>query len=115
MAKDDKTVKDDKTAAHGSATVTAVVLVDTYAWHEKTNDPTSTRHDAPPFDEDSPNPSAKGVEIEVPKAEFERAQKMRPPALAKAKSDEAKAALSDEPQPQHPATTPAGEPVDVDG
>lgn len=71
-------------------TVKAVVLVDSYSWHEESNNPSSPRHDAPPLDETGLNPSAKGVEIEVSAEEFERGSNMRPPALAKKGSDAAK-------------------------
>lgn len=83
-----------------TSTVNAVVVSDSYSWHEESNDPTSERHDA-----------AKGETITVSAAEFQRSQEMVPAGLAKVGSDEAKVALGELPEPDAPLTTPAGEPV----
>lgn len=93
MAKSDKT---------SSGTVDAVVLLDTYSWHDDHRDPTSPRNDA-----------EKGDTITVSAEEFERAQAMSPQGLAKPRSDEAKAATGDQPADEEPPLTkPDGDPVE---
>lgn len=72
-------------------TVKAVVLLDGYAYHEVSGDPTTKRFDVTP---PAGTSSAKGVEIEVSQAEFDRGAAMTPPGLAKPRSDEAKAAAA---------------------
>lgn len=92
------------TARSSSGTVTAVVLLDTYRWHDECNDPTTPVNEAD-----------KGEKITVSADEFKRSQKMTPPGLAKIGSDKAKVAedggdTSDEP----PLTKPDGSPVEPD-
>lgn len=70
------------------ATVKAVVLVDGYRYRETFGD-----RDAPVLE------AGKGDEIEVSQEEFDRGAAMEPVALAKPRSDAAKAARADEPPP----------------
>lgn len=81
-----------------TSTVKAVVVADSYAWHETANDPSTARHDA-----------AKGETITVSTEEFERSQEMTPHGLAKPGSDEAKVALGELPAPAPPLTKPDGD------
>jgi hypothetical protein len=71
----------------GGGTVKAVVLVDRYAYHEDSGDPSSKALEA---DFAEGTTSAKGTEIEVSQEEFDRGSTMTPPALAKKGSKEAK-------------------------
>ena len=88
----------------GGGTVTAVVLTDSYGWHDDHKDPTSPRNDA-----------VKGEKITVSKAEFDRGSTTNPQGLAKAGSDKAKAAENgDDTQDEPPLTKPDGHPVDPD-
>ena len=85
-----------------TGTVDAVVVSDTYGWHETSSDPTTPRHDA-----------VKGDKITVSKDEFERGSTTNPPGLAKVGSDEAKDAAEGK-TPEAPLTKPDGHPVDPD-
>ena len=86
------------------ANVDAVVLLDTYRWHDKSNDPTTPVNEAD-----------KGEKISVSAEEFKRGTEMTPPGLAKAGSKEAKAAASDEPDDEEPELTkPDGTPAEDD-
>lgn len=90
------------TSPSSGGAVTAVVVSDSYAWHEVCNDPSTPRHDA-----------AKGDKITVSAAEFERSQEMSPKALAKTGSDKAKAVeAGEEPADESPLTKPDGSPVE---
>ena len=75
-----------------TAKVRAVILADSYAYHEVSGDPSTPRIDVRPPEG---KPTAKGVEIEVSQKEFDRGAAMTPPALAKAGSKEAKTALQE--------------------
>lgn len=59
----------------------ARVLLDTYSYHEKVNDPSTPTHTA-----------SKGDEISVSQEEFDRGKNMVPTALAKASDTEARTA-----------------------
>jgi len=83
----------DVVVVQDTGSVKAVVLTDTYAYHEVSGDPRSRRVEVDPVPGTT---STKGAEIEVSDQEFERASKMTPPALAKVGSKEAKQSLTDE-------------------
>lgn len=107
MADDDKTTTRRAGAARAAARTTpavadveAVVLLDTYSWHDDPRDPTSPRNDA-----------VKGDTITVTGEEFDRAQDMNPQGLGKPKSDEAKVAAGELDPPEPPLTKPDGDPV----
>lgn len=72
--------------------VKAAILADSYAYHEVSGDPSTPRVDV---SRPEGAQTAKGVEIEVSQAEFDRGAAMTPPALAKVGSPEAKRALGD--------------------
>ncbi len=78
-----------------TASVDAVVLLDTYSWYDDPADPTSPRNDA-----------VKGDKVSVSPEEFDRSQAMTPHGLAKPGSDEAKADV------EPPLTKPDGAPVE---
>lgn len=92
-------------SSSSASTVEAVVLLDTYRWHDESNDPTTPVNEAD-----------KGEKIKVSAAEYKRGSTMTPPALAKTGSSEAKAVKSDEPPAdQEPELTkPDQTPVDPD-
>lgn len=91
-----------KTDKPSSDTVDAVVLLDSYSWHDDPRDPTSPRNDA-----------VKGDKVTVSAEEFDRAQAMTPQGLAKPGSDEAKVATGDQPADEEPPLTkPDGDPVE---
>lgn len=83
-----------KPSARSSATVDAIVLLDTYRWHDESNDPTTPVNEAD-----------RGEKIKVSAAEFKRGSEMTPPGLGKAGSKEAKDATSDEPPADEPELT----------
>jgi hypothetical protein len=72
--------------------VKAVILADGYAYHEVSGDPSTPRVDVRPPEGSN---TAKGIEIEVSQAEFDRGAAMTPPALAKVDSPEAQTGLAE--------------------
>jgi len=94
------TSRASSTSSGGAGAVTAIVLTDTYGWHDVSNDGTTPRNEA-----------FKGDKISVSKDEFERGSTTKPPGLAKVGSDEAKDAAEGK-TPEPPLTKPDGHPVD---
>lgn len=88
---------DEKT----TGTVDAVVLLDSYSWHDDPRDPTSPRNDA-----------TKGEKVTVSAEEFDRAQDMTPQGLGKPGSDEEKVATGELDPPEPPLTKPDGASVE---
>lgn len=75
-------------SSSSSGSVKARVLLDTYSWYEKCNDPTTTLHTA-----------SRDEVIDISSDEFKRGSDMVPTALAKSSDKDARAAADPLPLP----------------